>query len=198
MEITVTIEVEDILADVLDVTHRTGQAFQAGNGSAYEAAANMIADLDDQDAVALKRSIDNAAGRIRTEFGEFLQGGSAEVDNRIAANIIDSGQIAYIFRVPANFDTSAVDALPAAIHEYITASTLANWFNVSNPGAVPLYTSIMASTLANAKRVLYKRTRPIRPEHYAGREEESSGSNFQDSGEVINPNNPIIGGEEAV
>ena len=165
--IKVTIEVEDVLFDVLNTTHRAGRAFEAKNKAGYETAAQMIASLDDEDAMQIKRSISNAGSRIKTEFSEYLNEDTDEANNRISAEALDEqGQIIYAFALPSNFNPSAVQAMAASMHEYIVNSTINDWFTITNPEAATEYRKNMVTALDNAKRALYKRSRPKKPTYY--------------------------------
>lgn len=166
-KIKVTIVVEDVMFDILNTTHRAGLAFESANDAGYETAAQMIASLDDEDVMQIRRSISAAASRIKTEFGEYLNENAEEVNNRIANEVMkDDGEIVYNFLLPGNFNSSAVQAMVASMHEYIVSSAVNDWFTITNPTAVKTYQDCMTTALDNAKRALYKRSRPVRPTYY--------------------------------
>lgn len=161
--ITVTLEVKEIVFDVMNKTHLTGQARRAANPEAYEATAYMQASEDDESSYQLRRSINNAFSKLKVELGEYLNEDASTANNRIKNEVDNDGQLKLTFLLPSNFNNSACDSLGGGMHEYIVDYAIFDWFTITNKADAADYLKLADTALAQARQALYKRERPERP-----------------------------------
>lgn len=160
--ITVTLESKEIKFDVMNKSHLTGQAKNAG-GADYRSTAYMQASEDDEHAYQILRSISNAFSHLKVELGEYLHEDGSTTNNRINKQVEDGAKLTLSFLLPSNFNNSACDSLGGMLHEYIVDRTLSEWFVITNPTDAQNYSNLAADALDRAKQALYKRERPTRP-----------------------------------
>lgn len=161
--IKVTLEVREIVFDVMNKTHLTGVNRIAEGSKNYEVAANIQASEEEEHSYQIKRSISDAFSELKLELGEFL-----DEDDRAATNLIKNeidlnGKLILSFLLPSNFNQSACNSLSAGLHEYIVSKTIAEWFLITNKDDAADYTALAVQALAQTKQALYKRCRPKRP-----------------------------------
>lgn len=162
--IVVTLESKEIKFDVMNKSHLTGQAKNAG-GADYRSTAYMQASEDDEHAYQILRSISNAFSHLKVELGEYLHDDGSTSNNRINADVEAGKQLKLEFLLPSNFNNSACDSLGGMLHEYIVDRTLSEWFVITNPNDAQNYQNLATDALDRAKQALYKRERPVRPKY---------------------------------
>lgn len=161
--IQVTLEVKEIIFDVMNKTHLTGVSRKAEGTKDYEAAANMQASEDDEHSYQIRRSVSNAFAELKVELGEYLNEDGSTTTNKIRDAVDNDGQLTLSFLLPSNFNNSACDSLGGGLHEYIVAKTIADWFLITNKADAADYTALSVQALERTKKALYKRSRPTRP-----------------------------------
>ena len=160
--ITVELESKEIKFDVMNKSHLTGQARNAG-GKDYRATAYMQASEDDEHAYQILRGISNAFSHLKVELGEYLHEDGSTTNNRINKAVEDGDKLILKFLLPSNFNNSACDSLGGMLHEYIVDRTLSEWFVITSPEDAQNYANLATDALDRAKQALYKRGRPTRP-----------------------------------
>lgn len=160
--LTVTLEVKELMHDIMNKAYLTGQAREAG-GMGYEAASNMQASEDDENSYQLRRSLANAYSTLKSLLGEYLDEDKSASNNRIQAEIDADGQLSLAFRLPSNYNNASADSVGNGIHAYLVDVTLAEWFTITNKVDAEDYLNHSAVSLETVKRALYKRSRPTRP-----------------------------------
>lgn len=162
----VVLEVKEIMFDVMNKTYLTGKAREAEQkGTNYESASNMQASEDDENSYQLRRSLGNAYSSLKSLLGEYLDESHTTTNNRIDENIDSDGQLELDFLLPSNYNNASADALGNSLHAYIVDMVVADWFTINNKADAQDYISHAAVSLEEAKRALYKRSRPTRPEY---------------------------------
>ena len=160
--VTVTLESKEIKFDVMNKSHLTGQARNAG-GQDYRSTAYMQASEDDEHAYQILRSISNAFSHLKVELGEYLHEDGSTPNNRINKTVEEGGKLQLSFLLPSNFNNSACDSLGGMLHEYIVDRTLSEWFVITDKADAQDYANLANDALDRAKQALYKRERPTRP-----------------------------------
>lgn len=160
--ITVNLESKEIKFDVMNKSHLTGQARNAG-GKDYRATAYMQASEDDEHAYQILRGISNAFSHLKVELGEYLHEDGSTTNNRVNKAVEDGEKLVLVFLLPSNFNNSACDSLGGMLHEYIVDRTLSEWFVITSPEDAKNYADLAIDALDRAKQALYKRERPTRP-----------------------------------
>ncbi len=163
-QLTVTIEVKEVMYDVMNKAYLTGQAREAG-GTGYESASYMQASEDGENSYQLRRSVANAYSALKTTLGEYLDEKHTSADNKIAEAVDNDGQLTLAFKLPSNYNSAAADSLADGIHAFLVDTALAEWFTITNKGDAQDYVDHAAASAETCKRALYKRVRPSRPQY---------------------------------
>ncbi len=160
--LTITEEIKELIYDIQNKAYLTGQAREA-DGKSYQAASNMQASDDEENSYQIRRSLANAFSSLKSQLGEYLYEDRSTSNNRMQAEIENSGQLVLEFKLPSNYNNASADSLGNGIHSYLVASALADWFAITNKEDAELYAKHSAVNLDTVKRALYKRSRPKRP-----------------------------------
>lgn len=165
--LTVKERVGELIYDVKNKAYLTGQARQAQQAANYEAASNMQASDDNENSYQIRRSIANAFSALKSLLGEYLVDTSTSTNNLDAYKKVDGDDakddLTLTFSLPSNFNQASADSLGNSIHAYLVAKSLAEWFTITCQTEVQAYEAQALTALENAKRALYKRSRPTRP-----------------------------------
>ena len=162
-ELTVTLQVKELLYDIRNKAYLTGRAREAEGVKNYEAASNMQASEDEEESTQLRRSIADHFTSLKSLLGEYLNEDKTTSDNLINKEIDDDGVLTLMFRLPSNYNNASADSLGKGMHAYIVDMSLADWFTITNKADADSYVSHADVSLENVKRALYKRSRPSRP-----------------------------------
>lgn len=161
--LTVTLEVKELMHDIMNKAYLTGQAREAEGAKGYEAASNMQASEDDDNSYQLRRSLANAFSSLKSLLGEYLDEDRNSSGNLIQSEIDEDGQLSLAFLLPSNYNNASADSLGNGIHAYLVDLTLAEWFTITNKQDAQDYMNHATTSLEIVKRALYKRSRPTRP-----------------------------------
>lgn len=164
--LTVEIQVKELMFDIMNKTFLTGHAREAEQkGQNYEAASNMQASEDDENSYQLRRSIANAFSALKSLLGEYLDENLTTSNNIIQQEVDEDGVLAMAFKLPSNYNNASADSLGNGIHAYIVDVAVAEWFTITNKSDAQDYLNHSALSLEIVKRALYKRSRPSRPSY---------------------------------
>lgn len=161
--LTVTLEVKELMHDIMNKAYLTGQAREADGSKGYEAASNMQASEDEDNSYQLRRSLANSFSALKSLLGEYLNEDRDTSNNRIQKIIDDDGQLELAFLLPSNYNNASADSLGNGIHAYLVDMVLAEWFTITNKADAQDYLNHSTVSLETVKRALYKRSRPTRP-----------------------------------
>lgn len=160
--LTVTLEVKELMYDIMNKAYLTGQAREAGD-LGYEAASNMQASEDNENSYQLRRSLANAYSSLKSLLGEYLNESRTTSTNKVQNEIDADGQLTLAFLLPSNYNNASADSLGNGIHAYLVDMALAEWFTITNKNDAADYLTHSTASLEIVKRALYKRSRPTRP-----------------------------------
>jgi len=161
--ITVTLEVKEIVFDVMNKTHLTGMSRKAETTKNYESAAYMQASEDIESSYQIRRSVNDAFTELKVELGEYLKEDGSTSNNLIKSEVDNDGQLELAFLLPSNFNNSACDSLGGGLHEYIVDKAIFDWFVITNKEDAATYKELADAALDRTRKALYKRERPTRP-----------------------------------
>ena len=161
--LTVTLEVKELMHDIMNKAYLTGQALEPDGTKGYEAASNMQASEDEDNSYQLRRSLANSFSALKSLLGEYLNEDKDDSNNRIQKVIDNDGQLQLAFLLPSNYNNASADSLGNGIHAYLVDMVLADWFTITNKADAQDYLNHSAVSLETVKRALYKRSRPTRP-----------------------------------
>lgn len=165
--IKITEYVKEIIQDIFSKAYLTGQAREA-DGVTYQQASNMQASEEDEEKYQIVRSIGNAFSSLKTSLSEYLAEDRTDSDNRLLSEIVENGELVFIFQLPANYNDTAIDGLADGIHSYLVSMTLSDWFSITNKADAEIYNRQAMVSMVNIKRALYRRRRPNRPKFLKG------------------------------
>lgn len=160
--LAVTLQVKEIMFDVMNKAYLTGQAREA-SGKGYEEASNMQASEDAENSYQLRRSLANAFSTLKSLLGEYLDENTTTTSNLVQKEIDNDGVLSLAFKLPSNYNNASADSLGNGIHSYLVDMTLSEWFTITNKEDAKDYVDHSAASLEIVKRALYKRSRPTRP-----------------------------------
>lgn len=161
--LTVTEQVKELVYDIQNKAYLTGQAREAEGKKDYQAASNMQASDDMENSYQIRRSLANLFSALKSLLGEYLSENKTTSDNLIATEIDSDGELTLEFELPSNYNNASADSLGNSIHSYLVDMALGDWFAITNKEDAETYINHAAVSLENAKRALYKRSRPTRP-----------------------------------
>ena len=161
--ITVTLQVKEMVFDVMNRTYLTGVSRKAEQAKNYEAAANMQASDDNEHSYQIRRSLNSAFATLKVELGEYLKEDGSTSNNLIKQENDNDGVLTMAFELPSNFNNSSCDALGGGLHEFCVQQTIFDWFTITNKADAADYQALAQLALDRAKKAMYKRERPSRP-----------------------------------
>ena len=157
MQLTVTIDIQELVYDIQNKTYLTGRS--RSDGKNYRQVALMQANNDDENYNQIMRSIGNAMAKVKAELSEVLKENFSQGNNAL---VVDSSSIVLPLEMPGNFNNAATDSIIAAIHQYIVASVTAEWFMITNKADTDDYARLAATSLDMLRESLCKRRKPSR------------------------------------
>ena len=160
--ITITQQVKELVYDIQNKAYLTGQAREA-EGKSFVAASNMQASDDAENSYQIRRSLANAFSTLKSNLGEYLHENCTTSNNLINSEIENDGALTLAFELPSNYNNASADSIGNSIHSYLVDMALGDWFAITNKDDTQTYIAHSAVCLENAKRALYKRSRPMRP-----------------------------------
>lgn len=160
--LTVTLYLSELMYDVQNRTFLAGRS-RSINGN-YEEAAYMQANDDEESENQILRSLGNALANLKTKLSEYISNKAlASATNELlqkAANI----QIE--LELPSNYNTSAAESIPSALHQYIVNTAIGDWFSMTNRDDAAIYFTRAATNIEELRAAINKRVRPIRNSNF--------------------------------
>lgn len=167
-DLKVKIETKELKFAIMNKTHVTARSMQAAGKLGYEAAAHMQASDDLENSYELIRAIGNAINETKVELGEYLNETATATSNLINSKVENGEEITLDFLLPSNYNSAAADALGSGIHEYIVGRSIYEWYRQTVPEIAEACNADAVAALERAKKALYKRSRPERPNYSNG------------------------------
>ena len=161
-EVTVKLEVRELLHDIRNKTYLTKKA-RSATGLSVEATSDMQADESSADKYQLGRTLARAFEGVKNVVSEYLKEEEESGTNQIKKEIDDEGQLTLDLMMPDNFDKNAVGLLTESVHAYMVTTALAEWFMVKSPNEAQYYIKEIPGCINAIRVAIYKRNRPERP-----------------------------------
>ena len=162
--ISVTIQTKEVRYAIMKKTHATARVLQAAVKVNYELSSEMKSSEDEGILYDLNRAICLAIAGVKVELCEYLNAESTATDNLIDGDVEAGNAVVLSFDMPSNFDSASVPALGKGIHEYVVCLSCYSWYRDRYPDIAEACKADGEAALLKAKRALYKRLRPSRPE----------------------------------
>lgn len=155
--INLNLDINEIVYDIQNKTFLTGKSRREGDN--HEQVANMQANDDEENANQVLRSISMAFSNLKTKLGEYLDLSRTTATNELIAS---DERLSLALKMPSNYNSSTVDTLVAAAHQYIVSMAVADWFTITHKTDAPEYSALADVSLQIISEAVNKRSRPRR------------------------------------
>lgn len=169
MQLTVTIDIRELVYDIQNKTYLTGRS--RSDGKNYRQVALMQANDDDENYNQIMRSVGNALAKVKTELSEVLKGSATEASNTLD---LKTTTVTLQLQMPGNFNNVAIDSITAAIHQFIVAFVTSEWFMITNKSDTEDYRRLAETSLEMLRESLCRRRKPSRGTPLGSAEEETN------------------------
>lgn len=157
-EITLRIDKEHVLYDVMNETYLRGRSML--NGDNYKEVAAMYATMDDDNRGKIERSLQRAFADVEAFLGEYLQYRSGRTaDDRLGDA---RRELRLELHVPSNYNEAGVRSLTEGVHGYMVHKTVSEWYLVTNKEEAESYELLSAADMKRISAAAAMRVRPAR------------------------------------
>ena len=156
--VTATIDIKELLYDIMNETYLRGRTIQ--NGENHKEVASMYASEDDENLDKLLRSIKKGFAEVKTELAEYLDEDGTTTDN---SRYDGESDLELSLTMPSNFNEAATTGLGEAIHDYLKNTAIAECYMVTNKADAEQYVALAQKSLVSIQQAVSKRSRPKRP-----------------------------------
>ena len=157
-KVTATIDIKELLYDIMNETYLRGRTIQ--NGENHKEVASMYASEDDENLDKLLRSIKKGFAEVKTELAEYLDEDGPTTDN---SRYDGKSDLELNLTMPSNFNEAATTGVGEAIHDYLKNTAIAEWYMVTNKADAEQYVALAQKSLVSIQQAVSKRSRPKRP-----------------------------------
>lgn len=157
-KVTATIDIKELLYDIMNETYLRGRTIQ--NGENHKEVASMYASEDDENLDKLLRSIKKGFAEVKTELAEYLDEDGTTTDN---SRYDGESDLELNLTMPSNFNEAAATGVGEAIHDYLKNTAIAEWYMVTNKADAEQYVALAQKSLVSIQQAVSKRSRPKRP-----------------------------------
>lgn len=157
-KVTATIDIKELLYDIMNETYLRGRTIQ--NGENHKEVASMYASEDDENLDKLLRSIKKGFAEVKTELSEYLDEDGTTTDN---SRYDGESDLQLNLTMPSNFNEAATTGVGEAIHDYLKNTAIAEWYMVTNKADAEQYVALAQKSLVSIQQAVSKRSRPTRP-----------------------------------
>ena len=154
--ISISFFINEIIYDIQNKSYLTGKS--RSDGTNHERVAAMQANDDTENADQIMRSITAAWGILRPHLSEYIEGGSANIDNSPSGD----SELRLKLVMPSNFNNGVGESIVAAAHDYIVSKALYDWFVITDKEDADDYARAAERALAAISVSSNKRVRPKR------------------------------------
>lgn len=156
--IVISLDIDEVVYDIQNKTYLTGKSRSEGDN--HEQVANMQANDDEENLNQVLRSVQCAFAQLKTKLGEYLNLPAERGDNVLMER---DKALSLSLMMPSNFNSSTVDTIAAAAHQYVVSVAVCDWFTITCKKDAPEYSALAASALRAISEAVNKRVRPERP-----------------------------------
>ncbi len=155
--IDIKLNISEIVYDVQNKTYLTGKS--RNTGSNHEQVANMQANDDEENANQVLRSISTAFANLKMKLSEYL-----DLEYTTANNTLISLETSLDLSLvmPSNYNTSTVNTMAAAAHQYLVSMAVYDWFTITDKQDASEYATLADLSLKIIAEAVSKRSRPTR------------------------------------
>ncbi len=157
-KVTATIDIKELLYDIMNETYLRGRTIQ--NGENHKEVASMYASEDDENLDKLLRSVKKGFAEVKTGLAEYLDESGTATDN---SRYDGESDLVLNLTMPSNFNEAATTGVGEAIHDYLKNTAIAEWYMVTNKADAEQYAMLAQASMASILQAVSKRSRPKRP-----------------------------------
>lgn len=157
-KVTATIDIKELLYDIMNETYLRGRTIQ--NGENHKEVASMYASEDDENLDKLLRSVKKGFAEVKTGLSEYLDESGTATDN---SRYDGESDLVLNLTMPSNFNEAATAGVGEAIHDYLKNTAIAEWYMVTNKADAEQYALLAQASMASILQAVSKRSRPKRP-----------------------------------
>lgn len=157
-KISISISIPEIVYDVQNKTYLTGKS--RAQGANHREVALMQANDDDENINQILRSIQSGLSNVRLELGEWIESDGGAAGNTALPD--RNSDISLEVHVPGNYNLAMTQPLTDAIHQYLVAYCVAEWFTITNKADAGEYETLAETARQTVSRALSERRRPRR------------------------------------
>ena len=157
-KIKVTVLMDLVLYDIENETFLRGRTVQ--NNENYKEVASMFASKDAENQDKILRSVKRAFAEVQSAVSEYLDESETETDNMY---LEPDENLILNLEMPSNFNEAATKGIGEAVHDYITKTAIADWYQVTNKADAQEYEAMAQKSLSGLRQAVSKRARPQRP-----------------------------------
>lgn len=156
--IDITLDLNEVVYDIQNKTYLTGKSRKDGDN--HEQVANMQANDDEENANQILRSVSMAFSNLKMKLGEYLDLPKTTSDNTpLSTDVV----LNLTLKMPSNYNTSTVDTVAAAAHQYVVSMAIYDWFVITDKKDADEYAALAELSLKIISEAVSKRSRPVRP-----------------------------------
>ena len=155
--IQLKLKMSELIYDIQNKTYLTGRSLN--DGSNHSHVANMQANDDDENEAQILRSITNAYAVLRNRLAEYMEM-TENISDNTSLEAEDSIDLTLL--MPSNFNSSVAKSIGESAHQFIVATSIADWFAITAKGETSDYSVVAENSLKILEEALCKRSRPAR------------------------------------
>jgi hypothetical protein len=155
--ITITLNRDEIMSDVISVAHVTGRRLNVAG--AEEKASDIQTPEEGADRYIVARAMQEGLSIVRKECGRYLSNGRFTDDNSLEDAV---GNYTLALNMPDRWNFGATTSLTSLANAYVRDWCIYNIFEKTNPEEAANYLSKANVSLSGIKPILEMRTAPVR------------------------------------
>ena len=157
MDVTITLNRDEIMGDVMNVAHVTGR--RVSTPGQEDKAADIQTPEEGVDKYIVARAMAAGLANVRTRCARYLSSGRLSDDNRMEDV---TGDYVLVLNMPARWNFGATTELTNLMHGHVADYCIYSIFEKTNPQEAQQYLTRANAELDGIKRVLELRTEPVR------------------------------------
>lgn len=165
MNVTITLDRDEIMGDVMNAAHVTGRRLSAPGQE--DKASDIQTPEEGVDKYIVARAMAAGLANVRARCARYLTSGRLADDNRMEDV---TGDYVLVLDMPARWNYGATTQLTSLMHGHVADYCIYSIFEKTNPNEAAQYLTRATDELNRIKEVLELRTEPVRkiitPEGY--------------------------------
>lgn len=157
MNVTITLDRDEIMGDVMNVAHVTGRRISAPGNE--EKASDIQTPEEGVDKYIVARAMALGLSNIREKCSRYLTSGRLSDDNRLEDV---TGDYVLVLDMPERWNFGTTTQLTNLMNAHVADFCIYSIFEKTNPEEAANYLTKATNELEKIKRILELRTEPVR------------------------------------